>query len=157
MYRRILLINNGTKQKNMETITIGIGISENPLPDDKCTTKYLIFASECNKCGCSGRLIREYAEGFRLICENCDDIVMLSCVPRGLSDLTYIYWCNRSKFECDNVSFDNETQRSIKKLLDDYEKLNDCIEIPRWAVKIIRGKCQKSDKCLNNECIYCLK
>lgn len=138
-----------------ETITIGIGISENPLPNEKCTTKYLLFASDCKKCGCPGRLIMEHDGGICLICENCNDITVLTGVSDGLSDLTYIYWCNRAKFECDNIELNNETQNHIEKILKDYEMLNNEIEIPRWAVKIINGKCQKSDKCINFSCMYC--
>lgn len=135
----------------MIPIILNVGISEDPFPEDEKTTPYWVYSDACSFCGCDGRLIVNVGRQVVLVCENCFDEFQIGLDADKFCDITYVYWCNRSQFKEDYVDLEKNVVFELEALLNKYP---DVVEIPRWAVKIIGGICQKSDKCINRRCIY---
>lgn len=136
--------------KKMETIFIGIGETEDPLPHDPKITRYWVHAGPCEKCSCGGREIAIEEKAICLICEECCGIYKLPIEVEKFFDVSYVYWCNRAKFASDEVVMSSEDLRQLEELAKDLEPA----EIPRWAVVIIGGKCSKTSDCINYKCRY---
>jgi hypothetical protein len=137
--------------KEEKTIIIGYGESEDPLPEEKKLTKYWVFASPCKKCGCSGREILVQSGQIILKCEECQEIFITGLPADEFHEITYIYWCNRSKFKTDMVCLTKKDLQLLKKI---EEEFGAEYEMPRWAVQIVGGRCCKSGECVNFSCVF---
>ncbi|GAB4268094.1 MAG: hypothetical protein Kow0029_03160 [Candidatus Rifleibacteriota bacterium] len=137
-----------------KTIIIGIGETEDPLPDAIKKTRFWIYAGPCSRCGFLGREIAEDADRIYLRCENCLDEFNIKIKGLVFSEVTYVYWCNRSKFSTDNVELSPSDKALIEKIEREFAK---DYEIPRWAVQIIAGRCQKTCECINFQCVFNLR
>jgi hypothetical protein len=136
-----------------KAVYIGYGEAEDPLPELPQVTRYRIFAGPCRKCGCDGRKILPSAEVLVILCDQCRD-EFLTTIPSGdFAEVTYIYWCNSSRFDSDAVELSPEDRAAI----DELEKCLTISEIPRWAVAVVGGRCTSSDVCVNFSCQYCKK
>jgi hypothetical protein len=137
-----------------KTVLIGIGESEDPLPDYPKNTRYWIFAGPCLKCGSSGRFLLKKKKSLVLICEECQDVFDTGLENIELSEVSYVYWCNSSKFKSDEVILSPTDAVLLKEL---EKKFGSEMEMPRWAVCIVGGICCKSKECINYSCIYNVK
>lgn len=133
-----------------ETILIGIGEIEDPLPEEKKTTKYWIFAGPCEKCGSGGREINIVGQSVCLVCEVCSKVHNVGLEAREFFGISYVYWCNRSKFSSDRLELGAEDSKKIEALAKELEGY----EMPRWAVVIVGGVCKKTSDCINFNCLY---
>lgn len=136
--------------KQPETISIGIGELEDPLPDYPRSTRYWLFAGVCENCGCGGREIEIYSKKVALKCESCGSLKQTLIDAEDYFDVSYVYWCNRAKFATDHVGITRDVIDSIEKVIGNFEE----IEIPRWAVVIVGGVCEKKGCCINHKCRY---
>lgn len=137
--------------KEEKTILIGIGESDDPLPEVKKETKYWVHAAPCKKCGCSGREILALASDLVLRCEDCLDVFTIGLSSDLLHQVTYVYWCNRAKFQSDDVALSLEDQKILESIEKEFQM---DYEVPRWAVQIVGGRCLKSLECVNFDCIF---
>ncbi len=133
-----------------KTIFVGIGEVDDPLPEEPKNTKYWVFCGACPVCQSNGRLLLPRDEKLFLICEECGHKQDSSVEKNDLQDLTYVYWCNSSKFQTDILEEDSNQSKELLEFLNNFQE----IEIPRWAVKIENGICCKSNQCINFFCVY---
>ncbi|MFZ5950370.1 MAG: hypothetical protein ACOYXC_06675 [Candidatus Rifleibacteriota bacterium] len=136
--------------KRENTILIGIGECEDPLPELEKNTRYLVLAGPCEKCQGGGRLLLVRNNELFLLCEDCKNLFSVSIPSEKFHEVSYVYWCNRSKFQTDYVKLsagDLEKIEAAVAALDESD-------IPRWAVLIIGGICMRSNECVNFSCLY---
>lgn len=133
---------------------LGFGESEDPLPERPQHTRYRVFAGPCQKCSCPGRKLLELGGSLTLICDECGQQQDTSLAVSELSEVTYIYWCNSSKFASDEVQLSGEDARALADLA---RQFGDSYEVPRWAVMVVAGRCSSSDLCINFRCPYLIK
>jgi hypothetical protein len=133
-----------------QTILIGIGETEDPLPDYPRNTRFWLFAGVCEICGCGGREIEIFSDKIALKCESCGQVRMTLIDAADYFEVSYVYWCKRAKFASDIVEISQEAINGIEKLIESF----DDFEIPRWAVVIVGGVCEKKACCVNYECRY---
>ena len=134
-----------------KVVIIGVDEIQDPLPKAKKLTKFWVHAGPCKNCGCSGRTIENKKKLILLVCENCGKEVELNIDPCYFHEITYVYWCNQSKFSTDLVKLSPEEQARLEKVFAEFE---DEYEPPRWAVQIVGGRCLKSGQCVNFSCKY---
>lgn len=134
-----------------KVVIIGVGETQDPLPEAEKPTKFWVHAGPCKKCGCAGRTIENKNNQILLICENCGNEVEISIDSRHFHEITYVYWCNQAKFATDLVKLSLEEAARLQKVFAEFE---DEYEIPRWAVQIVGGRCLKSGQCVNFSCKF---
>lgn len=134
-----------------EPILIGIGETEDPLPEVEKRTKYWVFAGPCQKCGSGGRGICLALGLIQLRCEECGQIESVGLDQSELNEVSYVYWCNRSRFQTDYVDLGDDDARLVELLI---EEIGAVENVPRWAVIIIGGTCVKGGECVNFSCSY---
>ncbi len=137
-----------------QVIVMGFGESEDPLADRPQFTRYRVFAGHCQKCGCAGRKLLPAGSCLSLICDKCGDILETSLSTSDYPEVTYVYWCNRSKFASDDVCLSSGEAAAIDELI---KSFGEDYEIPHWAVLVTAGRCASSDLCLRDECRYLIK
>ena len=142
------------EQVRSKPILIGFGESEDPMPDCPQLTGYRIFAGPCNECGCAGRKLLPAGENLVIYCDNCRAAQNTSLKAVDWPEVTYIYWCNSSKFASDQVDLSAEDQLSIEQAI---AALGSDYEIPHWAVMIVSGRCSCSGQCINFSCPYLVR
>ncbi|MEW6711048.1 MAG: hypothetical protein AB1403_14570 [Candidatus Riflebacteria bacterium] len=133
-----------------KTILIGIGECEDPLPELEKNTRFLLLAGPCEKCRGGGRLLLEKNGEIFLLCEDCKNLFPVTIPAEQFHEISYVYWCNRSKFKSDYVKL---SPHELGKIEEAIAALDAC-EIPRWAVLIIGGICMRSNECVNFSCLY---
>lgn len=141
-------------EKKVKPVIIGFGESEDPLPDMPQHTLYRIFAGPCRDCGCAGRKLMPLGDRLVLICDKCHSSQNTTLDVADWPEITYIYWCNSSRFESDSVEMSEEDRESIEKAI---SALGDDYEIPHWAVIIVAGRCSYSEQCVNFACPYLVR
>ncbi len=142
------------QKKERKPIVIGFGELEDPLPDHPQVTRYRIFAGACPECGCSGRKLLPEAEALAIFCDKCRAKTQTNIHVADYGEVTYIYWCNSSKFSSDCVELSPDEVSSIEKCL---AQFNEPYEPPHWAVLIVSGRCSCSESCINYDCIYLVR
>lgn len=135
---------------NRKTVFIGIGEIEDPLPLVEKTTRFWVFAGPCEKCGESGRIITVNEKFVCLQCEKCEDVQSIGLSAAEFSEITYVYWCNQSRFGSDLVELPAEDRKKIEALAAEIR----IDEIPRWAVPVIGGRCSQANICINFDCVF---
>lgn len=133
-----------------EVILMGFGETEDPLPHTPRLTRYRIFAGACANCKSEGRLLIPAGDWLVLQCEKCGQSLNTSLPTGAMHDVTYVYWCNKSRFTSDEVELGEEGKRLIEQL---QQELGQYVP-PRWAVEIVGGRCMRSIHCINYDCIY---
>ncbi len=133
---------------------MGFGESEDPLADRPQHTRYRVFAGHCQKCGCAGRKLLPVGSCLALVCDQCGNIQNTSLTAVDFAEVTYVYWCNRSKFASDDVCLSASDMKSIDELV---KSFGEDFEIPHWAVLVTAGRCASSDLCLRTDCRYLIK
>ena len=133
---------------------IGFGESEDPVPEQVFHTRYKVFAGPCENCGCAGRKLFVSGNFLALVCDECHSELHTSISAADLPEVTYVYWCNASKFASDEVKLSSEDEKQIADLVN---KIADEYETPHWAVMIVGGRCARSDVCVNFSCPYLKK
>lgn len=141
-------------KEGLKPVYIGYGESEDPLPEKPQLTRYRVFAGPCRECGCAGRKLLPGNETLIIVCDKCQGELKTSILSAELSEVTYIYWCNSSKFSSDIVEMTSDEAAKINELIAGFE---DQYEIPHWAVAIIGGRCCSSEMCVNFSCQYLVK
>lgn len=137
-----------------KAIYIGYGESEDPLPEKPQLTRYRVFAGPCRECSCAGRKIFPGDDFMVIVCDKCGDKLSTTISVADQAEVTYIYWCNSSKFASDDVELSSQDSMAIEKLIADY---SDQYEVPHWAVVVIAGRCCSSEACINFSCPYLVK
>ncbi|KAF1083406.1 MAG: hypothetical protein GQF41_0184 [Candidatus Rifleibacterium amylolyticum] len=135
-------------------VVIGFGESEDPMSDRPQLTGYRIFAGPCRECGCAGRKLLPSGSTLNLVCDKCRSIQSTTLSTTDWSEITYIYWCNSSKFASDNVELTDADRQSIEQAI---EALGGEYETPHWAVMIVAGRCACSEQCVNFSCPYLVR
>lgn len=135
-------------------VVIGFGEPDDPMPDRPQFTGYRVFAGPCKECDCAGRKLLPAGDSLNLICDKCHSIQKTTLATSDWEDITYIYWCNSSRFSSDEVELSTEDQQGIEQAL---AALGQGYEIPHWAVMIISGRCTCSEQCVNLACPYLVK
>ena len=138
-----------TKQE--KTIIIGIDSEIDPFPEEKKDTKFYIFYGNCTSCGCSNRQLLTDDYHIFILCEQCKNKYQLDIPLDELEKITFVYWCKKAKFESDLEKFSSDVEKNIEDLLKKFPPIED---IPSWGVFIKSMICQKSDICLNENCVY---
>ena len=136
-----------------KSIVLGYGESDDPLPETARFTKYRVFAGACTKCNESARQLLPQGSCLVLVCDKCGFIVETSLSSNQMHEVTFVYWCNKSKFDTDIFEMSQED----KKMLDKIERELAEIQAPHWAVEIISGRCNSSSHCVNYDCPYLVK
>lgn len=137
----------------LEVVSMGFGETEDPLPHTPRLTKYRVFAGACSACGSDGRLLIVAGDSLILQCEKCGQTLDTSLPSGAMHEVTYVYWCNKSRFSSDEVVLVEEERRLIESL---QQELGQYVP-PRWAVEIVGGRCMSSTHCVNYDCIYLVK
>jgi len=137
-----------------KTVVIGFGESEDPMPERPQLTGYRIFAGPCRECGCAGRKLLPSGGSLALVCDKCCSVQNTTLATVDWPEITYIYWCNSSKFASDNVELTDADRQSIEQAI---AVLGGEYEIPHWAVMIVAGRCACSEQCVNFACPYLLR
>ena len=133
---------------------MGFGESEDPLADRPQLTRYRVFSGHCLGCGCAGRKLLPAGHDLFLVCDACGDTQNTSLTASDYAEVTYVYWCNSSKFASDAVALSAADRAAINEFL----KNSDAdFEIPHWAVLVVGGRCSSSDHCLQGACPYLIK
>lgn len=140
--------------ESQKVILVGFGESDDPLPETPQLTRYRVFAGHCLKCGCAGRKLLPFAPNLAIICDACGDRLNTSIDLNDIHEVTYIYWCNRSKFSSDEVQLSDNDARTLEEMVKQFENE---YEAPHWAVVVIGGRCGHSDLCVRFDCTYLLK
>jgi hypothetical protein len=135
-------------------IILGFGESDDPLPEAPQLTRYRVFAGPCARCGCAGRKLLVEGSELVLVCDNCGDRQATSLRSEELHEVTYVYWCNGSKFSSDEVLLSESDSRAIDALVKNFAEE---YEAPHWAVIVVGGRCTKSGLCIKFDCPYLLK
>ncbi|PKL50830.1 MAG: hypothetical protein CVV42_02150 [Candidatus Riflebacteria bacterium HGW-Riflebacteria-2] len=138
----------------IKPVVIGFGESEDPMPDRPQLTGYRIFAGPCRECHCAGRKLLPAGSRLTLVCDKCRSIQETTLLTTDWSEITYIYWCNSSKFVTDTVELNDADRQSIEQAI---EVLGGEYEIPHWAVMVVAGRCTCSEQCVNFACPYLVK
>ncbi|MBU1109891.1 MAG: hypothetical protein KKB51_24635 [Candidatus Riflebacteria bacterium] len=135
-------------------IIIGFGESEDPMPDRPQLTGYRIFAGPCKECGCAGRKLLPAGSKLVIHCDKCRSTQDTGLTKTDWPEVTYVYWCNSSKFASDQVDLLEEDLLSIEQAV---AALGPNYEIPHWAVMIVSGRCSSSEQCVNFSCPYLVR
>lgn len=133
---------------------LGYGESDDPLPERQQHTRFRVFAGHCQKCSCAGRKLLPVGGDLILVCDVCGAHQNTSLSVKDLPEVTYIYWCNSSKFASDEVALSDSDRQAVEQLI---RQVGEDYEAPHWAVTIIGGRCSSSDLCLRYECPYLVK
>ncbi len=133
---------------------LGYGESDDPLPERVQYTRFRVFAGHCQKCGCAGRKLLPAGSDLVLICDSCAAQQNTSLKIEDLPEITYIYWCNGSRFASDEVVLPEVDRHAVEELL---HRMAENYEAPHWAVTIIGGRCSSSELCLRHDCPYLVK
>ncbi|HPT47393.1 MAG TPA: hypothetical protein PLM07_16040 [Candidatus Rifleibacterium sp.] len=133
---------------------MGFGESEDPLADRPQLTRYRVFSGHCQSCGCAGRKLLPAGHGLSLICDACGDTQSTTLTVSDYAEVTYVYWCNSSKFASDDVILSAADSAAINEFL---KNSGEDFEIPHWAVLVVGGRCSSSDHCLRRACPYLIK
>jgi hypothetical protein len=141
-------------QARSKPVVIGFGESEDPMPDRPQITVYRIFAGPCRECGCAGRKMLPSGDNLAIFCDKCRSAQATSLAVSDWPEVTYIYWCNTSKFASDQVELSAADQKSIQAAID---ALGDDFEVPHWAVMVVSGRCSSSEQCVNFSCPYLVR
>jgi ribosomal protein S27AE len=134
-----------------KTIMIGIGETEDPLPEFPKSTKFWVFAGNCPECGSCGRELLLANHKIILKCDECGSELDTDLPAEEMHEIAYVYWCNRSRFATDLVKLEKKDMALLAQI---EKSFADEYEIPRWAVVIIGGICVKARKCVNLNCVY---
>lgn len=141
-------------EKRKDAVYIGYGESTDPLPEQPQLTRYRVFAGPCKECGCAGRKMVAAADVLLLVCDKCHNTLKTTIQASDMPEVTYIYWCNSSKFASDLVELSDQD----RQMLAEAEKLlGSDYEVPHWAVTVIAGRCSSSEMCVNSACSYLIK
>ncbi|HAE37428.1 MAG TPA: hypothetical protein DCG57_02180 [Candidatus Riflebacteria bacterium] len=135
-------------------VFIGFGESEDPMPDQPQLTGYRIFAGPCKDCGCAGRKLLPDGSALAIFCDNCRASQSTTLSLTDWPEITYVYWCNSSKFASDLVELSDADKFSIEKAI---ASLGDAYEVPHWAVMVVAGRCSCSEQCVNFVCPYLVR
>lgn len=135
-------------------VVIGFGEPDDPMPDRPQVTGYRIFAGPCKECGCAGRKLLPAGGNLSLVCDKCQATQNTTLAAADWAEVTYIYWCNSSRFVSDEVELSPEDQQSIEQGI---AALGQDYEIPHWAVMVISGRCTCSEQCVNLACPYLVR
>lgn len=143
-----------SRDTSRNVVLIGYGESEDPLPEQPQLTRYRVFAGPCKDCGCVGRKIAAGEKFLVIICDKCHSGLQTTIPAIELPEVTYIYWCNNSKFASDEI----ELSPSDREMIEQIERLfPEKYEVPHWAVTVIGGRCSSSEMCVNFACSYLIK
>ena len=145
------MLETSEKQK---VILLGYGESDDPLPDAPQLTRFRVFAGQCKNCGCAGCKLLPASPNLVLVCDVCGDRQNTSIDYRDYHEVTYIYWCNSSRFPSDEVQLSEGDARAIDEIV---EQFGDEYEPPHWAVVIVGGRCSSSSLCIRSDCPYLVK
>ncbi|OGK09792.1 MAG: hypothetical protein A2W80_03155 [Candidatus Riflebacteria bacterium GWC2_50_8] len=139
------------EEVKLKPVVIGFGESEDPMPERPQLTGYRIFAGPCKDCGCAGRKLLPAGSSLVIICDKCRAPQKTNLAATDWPEITYIYWCNSSKFASDQVELSIEDQLSIEQTI---AALGTEYEMPHWAVMVVAGRCSCSEQCVNFACPY---
>jgi hypothetical protein len=145
---------NIPEEASSKPVVIGFGESDDPMPDRPQLTGYRIFAGPCRECGCAGRKLLPAGSSLALVCDKCRALQSTTLSTTDWPEITYIYWCNSSKFASDEVELSDTDRQSIEQAI---EALGGEYEIPHWAVMIVSGRCSCSEQCVNYACPYLVR
>lgn len=140
--------------ENQKMILLGYGESDDPLPDVPQLTRYRVLAGQCLKCGCAGRKLLPAAPNLVLVCDSCGDKQNTSIDCHDLHEVTFIYWCNSSRFSSDEVQLSEVEARAVDAMV---RQFGEEYEAPHWAVVVVGGRCNSSDLCIRSSCPYLIK
>ena len=137
-----------------DVMLLGFGESEDPTPEQPQYTRYKVFAGECKQCSRPGRKLLSNNTELILVCDTCQTQVSTGIKATEISEVTYIYWCNKAKFSSDLVELPLNDIQQINALIAEFEQ---SCEVPHWAVSVVGGRCSSSEQCISFECPYLIK
>ncbi len=136
-----------------ETVFVGIGDANDPLPHIEKKTKYWVYAAPCPRCSSPARWIEQGPFEVRLRCSKCNTEEGIGLSLATWQNLSYVYWCRSPVFKSDLVPLPKTVVTEIEKIISDsggVEKMPS----PYLAVVIVGGVCEKTLVCASKNCPY---